>query len=55
MTYRNGLSAFVITLISLSIATAALGQGDAKAPANAEIKTDFEFVASVNGAPITQG
>jgi peptidyl-prolyl cis-trans isomerase C len=55
MTYRNGLSAFVIALISLGIAPIALGQVDAKAPANAETKTDFEFVASVNGAPITQG
>jgi peptidyl-prolyl cis-trans isomerase C len=55
MTYRNGLSAFVIALISLSIASIALGQVDAKAPANTETKTDFEFVASVNGAPVTQG
>jgi peptidyl-prolyl cis-trans isomerase C len=55
MTCCKGLSAFVIALTSLSIAPVALGQVDAKVPANAETKTDFEFVASVNGAPITQG
>jgi peptidyl-prolyl cis-trans isomerase C len=55
MTCRKGLSTFVIALIGLSIIPIALGQVDAKVPANAETKTDFEFVASVNGAPITQG
>ena len=55
MTCRKGLSTFVIALIGLSIIPIALGQVDAKVPANAETKTDFEFVASVNGTAITQG
>jgi peptidyl-prolyl cis-trans isomerase C len=55
MKFRKGALAFAIAITSIGIAPAALGQVDAKAPANAETKTDFEFVASVNGAPITQG
>jgi peptidyl-prolyl cis-trans isomerase C len=55
MKFRKGALAFTIAMTSIGITPAALGQGDTKAPANAETKTDFEFVASVNGAPITQG
>lgn len=55
MKCRNGLSAFVIALISLSITPMALAQAEVKAPTNPETKTDFEFVASVNGTAITQG
>jgi peptidyl-prolyl cis-trans isomerase C len=55
MKFRKGALAFTIAMTNIGIAPGALGQGDTKAPANAETKTDFEFVASVNGAPITQG
>jgi peptidyl-prolyl cis-trans isomerase C len=55
MKFRSGALAFLIAITGIGIAPAALGQADVKAPANAETKTDFEFVASVNGAPITQG
>jgi peptidyl-prolyl cis-trans isomerase C len=55
MKFRSGALAFAIAMTGIGIAPIALGQVDAKAPANADAKTDFEFVASVNGAPITQG
>jgi peptidyl-prolyl cis-trans isomerase C len=55
MKLRSGALAFVIAMSGIGIAPIALGQADTKAPANAETKTDFEFIASVNGAPITQG
>jgi len=55
MKFRSGALAFVIAITGLGITPVALGQGDTKAPANPETKPDFEFVASVNGAPITQG
>ena len=55
MKLRSGALAFVIAMTGIGIAPIALGQVDTKAPANAETKTDFEFIASVNGAPITQG
>jgi peptidyl-prolyl cis-trans isomerase C len=51
----SALSAFVFVIISFGIAPSALAQSETKAPATLEPKTDFEFVASVNGAPITQG
>ena len=51
----SALSAFVFVIISFGITPAALGQSETKAPATLEAKTDFEFIASVNGAPITQG
>jgi len=55
MKFRSGALAFAIAMTGIGMTPIALGQVDAKAPANAETKTDFEFVASVNGAPITQG
>ena len=55
MKFRKGALAFAIAITGLNSIPTALAQADAKAPANAETKTDFEFVASVNGAPITQG
>jgi peptidyl-prolyl cis-trans isomerase C len=55
MKFRKGALAFAIAITSLNSIPTALAQADAKAPSNAETKTDFEFVASVNGAPITQG
>lgn len=51
----GALSAFVFVIIGFSIAPAAFGQSETKAHATLEPKTDFEFVASVNGAPITHG
>ena len=55
MKLRNGALAFAIAITGLNIIPTALAQADAKAPANAEKKPDFEFVASVNGTAITQG
>jgi peptidyl-prolyl cis-trans isomerase C len=51
----SALSAFLIAIISFGIASTALAQSEIKTPAIPETKTDFEFVASVNGAAITQG
>jgi peptidyl-prolyl cis-trans isomerase C len=55
MGFCSGASAFIIAIIGLGTSPMALAQADAKAPSNAGAKPDFEFVASVNGAPITQG
>lgn len=55
MRFYSGAFACIIAIIALGIAPMALAQADAKAPSNPETKPDFEFVASVNGAPITQG
>jgi peptidyl-prolyl cis-trans isomerase C len=63
MTCRKGLSAAVVAIAALTIAPSAMAQAGANAnstSASSSIsaiptKPDFEFVASVNGAPITQG
>jgi peptidyl-prolyl cis-trans isomerase C len=55
MRFYSGAFACIIAIIALGIAPMALAQADAKAPSKADTKPDFEFVASVNGAPITQG
>jgi peptidyl-prolyl cis-trans isomerase C len=55
MKFRRGALAFAIAITSLNIIPTALAQADAKAPASAEKKPDFDFVASVNGTAITQG
>jgi peptidyl-prolyl cis-trans isomerase C len=67
MAYRHSMLTVVSAITSLAIAPSTFAQFDSKAiaksdvssatsPAAASIATpDFEFVASVNGAPITQG
>jgi peptidyl-prolyl cis-trans isomerase C len=55
MGLRSGALALAIAITGFSIAPTALAQADAKAPSTLEAKPDFEFVASVNGAAITQG
>jgi peptidyl-prolyl cis-trans isomerase C len=55
MKFRKGALVFAIAITGLNIIPTALAQADAKAPASAEKKPDFEFVASVNGTAITQG
>jgi peptidyl-prolyl cis-trans isomerase C len=55
MKFRRGALAFAIAITGLNIIPTALAQADAKAPASAEKKPDFDFVASVNGTAITQG
>ena len=55
MRFHSGALACIIAIIGSGIAPAVLGQTDTKAPATPETKPDFEFVASVNGAAITQG
>jgi peptidyl-prolyl cis-trans isomerase C len=55
MGFCSGALAFIIAIIGLGMSPMALAQADVKAPSNIETKPDFEFVASVNGAPITQG
>jgi peptidyl-prolyl cis-trans isomerase C len=52
MKLRSGALAFVIAMSGIGIAPHVLAQAD---PAASSAKPDFEFVASVNGAPITQG
>ena len=52
MKLRNGALAFVIAMTGIGIAPHALAQAS---PAASSAKPDFEFVASVNGTPITQG
>lgn len=52
MKLRNGALAFVIAMTGIGIAPHALAQASAAA---SSAKPDFEFVASVNGTPITQG
>jgi peptidyl-prolyl cis-trans isomerase C len=52
MKLRSGALAFAIAMMGISIAPHVLAQAD---PAASVTKPDFEFVASVNGAPITQG
>jgi peptidyl-prolyl cis-trans isomerase C len=55
MKFRRGALAFAIAITGFNIIPTALAQADAKAPASAEKKPDFDFVASVNGTAITQG
>jgi peptidyl-prolyl cis-trans isomerase C len=55
MKFRKGALVFAIAITGLNSIPTALAQADAKAPASAEKKPDFEFVASVNGTAITQG
>ena len=55
MKFCKGALAFAIAITGLNSIPTALALADAKAPASAEKKPDFEFVASVNGAAITQG
>ena len=52
MKLRMGALAFAIAMTNLGIAPQVLAQAS---PAASSAKPDFEFVASVNGAPITQG
>jgi peptidyl-prolyl cis-trans isomerase C len=52
MKLRNGALAFAITITSIGISPGALAQAG---PAAGATKPDFDFVASVNGAPISQG
>jgi peptidyl-prolyl cis-trans isomerase C len=52
MKLRKGALAFAIAMTGISIAPQVLAQAS---PAASTTKPDFEFVASVNGAPITQG
>jgi peptidyl-prolyl cis-trans isomerase C len=51
----KALSTFVFAIIGFSTVPGAYGQSDKQIPATSVTKPDFEFVASVNGAPITQG
>jgi peptidyl-prolyl cis-trans isomerase C len=63
MTCRKGLSAAVVAIAALTITPSAMAQAGANADSASAssstsaipTKPDFEFVASVNGAPITQG
>jgi peptidyl-prolyl cis-trans isomerase C len=52
MKLRNDALVFAIAMTSITIAPHVLAQAS---PAASSAKPDFEFVASVNGAPITQG
>ena len=52
MKLRKGALACAIAMTSIGIAPQVLAQAS---PAASTTKPDFEFVASVNGAPITQG
>jgi peptidyl-prolyl cis-trans isomerase C len=52
MKLRNGALAFAIAMTGIGIAPHIMAQA---IPAASTTKPDFEFVASVNGAPITQG
>jgi peptidyl-prolyl cis-trans isomerase C len=52
MKLRKGALAFVMAMTGIGIAPQVLAQAS---PAASATKPDFEFVASVNGAPITQG